>query len=196
MLSRVVAVLKDAASSRRGAALAGATLVALAGGCSFDRGPDIDSAAKFDRFPVYWLGDEFEGYELTHVEAEDWSTAAVLIYGTCEPSGYDGGCAPPVQVQDFPLCHHLDAVALPPKERRRMVRGAPVGAQDGAPVLLTRRTQIKVYRGVGTDSDPGISLRALEALRSLNTVSPVVSAGDPIPPPPAGVLAGERPCTD
>lgn len=177
-------------------ALAATSLIAFAGACSFERGPDIESAKEFDRFPVYWLGDEFEGLELSHVEAEDWSTAALLVYGTCKPSGYDGGCAPPVQVQVFPLCYHLDAVWLPPKERKLVIRGAPVGRQDGAPVLLTRRTQIKVYRGVGTDDDPGVSLRALKALRSLNTVSPVISASEPIPPPAPGVLDGTKPCTD
>jgi len=105
------------------------TLVVLVVGCSLDRGPepDIESAVEFDRFPVYWLGDEFDGHELSHVEAEDWSTAAVLVYGTCKVKGYDGGCAPPVQVQVFPLCFHLDAVAVPPKERRRMIRGGPGG---------------------------------------------------------------------
>ena len=168
----------------------------LAGGCSVDREPpDIESAAKFERFPVYWLGDEFEGRELTHITAEDWSTPAVLIYGTCEPSGtFEPSCRPPISIQVFPLCFHLDAVAVPPKERRRMIRGAPVGTQDGAPVLLTERTQIKVYNGEGTD--PGIALRALQALRSLNTVEPVITATDPIPPPPPGVLEGDRSCTD
>ena len=176
------------------AALIGATLVALVAGCSLDRGPDIDSAAKFERFPIYWLGDEFEGRELTRVTAEEMSTAAVLIYGTCEPSGSEPSCTPPLQVQIFPLCYHLDAVALPRRERWRRVRGAPVGTQDGAPVLLTRRTQIKVYRGEG--SDPGMPRRALKALRSLNHVAPVISPTDAIPPPPPGVLDGERPCAD
>jgi hypothetical protein len=177
------------------AAIVGATLAVSAGGCSLDGGPDIDSAATFDRFPVYWLGESFEGLELTQVTAEDWSAAAVLTYGTCEPSGgFEPSCVPPVQVQVFPLCYHLDAVAVPSKDRRRMIRGAPVGTQHGAPVLLTRRTQIKVYRGEGTD--PGIALRALTAPRLLNTVSPVISATDPIPPPPPGVLDERRPCTD
>jgi hypothetical protein len=126
---------------------------------------------------------------------EDRSTAAVLIYGTCEPSGtFEPSCSPPISIQIFPLCYHLDSVALLPRERRRVVRGAPVGTQDGAPVLLTQRTQIKVYRGEGTDR--GVALRALEALRSLNSVSPVISATDPIPPPPPGVVDGKRPCTD
>jgi hypothetical protein len=175
--------------------LAGATLLVLAGACSFDRGPDIESATTFERFPIYWLGAEFEGRELSHVEAEDWSAAAVLIYGTCEPSGtFEPSCTAPLQIQIFPLCYHLDSVALPPRERRRVVRGAPVGMQDGAPVLLTQRTQIKIYRGEGTG--PGIGLRALEVVRSLNAVSPVISATDPIPPPPPGVLDGKRACTD
>jgi hypothetical protein len=197
VLTRVVATLVRAVSSRRRAlgALAGATLIALAGGCSFDHGPDIESATKFDRFPIYWLGAEFEGRELSRVTAEDWSTAAVLIYGTCDPSGtFEPSCQPPLSIQVFPLCYHLDSVRLPPRERRSPIRGAPVGTQDGAPVLLSQRTQIKVYRGEGTDA--GIALRALEVVRSLNSVSPVISATDPIPPPPPGVLDGKRPCTD
>ena len=175
--------------------LIGTVLVVLTGGCSVDRGPDVESAATFERFPVYWLGEEFEGLGLSHVTAEDWSAAAVLTYGTCEPHGtFEPTCALPLQVQIFPLCYHLDAVAVPRNERRRMIRGAPVGTQDGAPVLLTRRTQIKVYRGEGTD--PGIALRALRALRSLNTVRPVITETGPIPPPLPGVLEGSRPCTD
>jgi hypothetical protein len=76
----------------------------------------------------------------------------------------------------------------------RRVRGAPVGTQDGAPVLLTRKTQIKVYRGEG--STAGMALRALEALRSLNTVPPVISATDPIPPPRPGILEQDLSCSD
>lgn len=60
-------------------------------------------------------------------------------------------------------------------------------------MLLTRRTQIKVYRGEGTDA--GIARRALAALRSLNAVPPVVTQRGAIPPPPPGVLEDDRPCT-
>lgn len=196
MLARVLATLARSVSIRRRTlvALGGATLVVLAGGCSFDRGPDIESATKFDRFPIYWLGAEFEGYEVSRVSASDQSSAAGLDYGTCSPEGFESSCTVPLQIQIFPLCYHLDSVALPSRERRRVIRGAPVGTQDGAPVLLTQRTQIKVYRGEGTD--PGIALRALDALRSLNSLSPVISATDPIPPPSPGVLDGDRLCTD
>jgi hypothetical protein len=175
-------------------ALLAASVLLFASGCSSRDESDVNSAAKFERFPVYWLGDEFEGRELSMVQAQDWSVAVMLIYGTCEPSGgFEPTCAQPLEIQIFPLCYHLDAVALPPKERRRTIRGAPVGAQDGAPVLLTRRAQIKIYRGEGTD--PGIALRAFRALRSLNTVRPVISETDPIAPPLPGVLDRNRPCT-
>jgi hypothetical protein len=52
----------------------------------------------------------------------------------------------------------------------------------------------KVYRGQG--SDPGLSMRALQALRSANGVEPRIDANDPIPPAPRAVLAGSAPCSD
>lgn len=120
----------------------------------------------------------------------------VLIYGSCTPSGgLEPSCTPPVQIQIFPLCYHLDAVAYPlDSTSPPTIRGAPVGTQDGAPVLLTRRTQVKVYRGEGTDGR--IGRRALAALRSLNTVAPVISDSGPILPPAPGVLEGDRACRD
>jgi hypothetical protein len=168
--------------------LLGTAGLALLAGCAFNNDPDLTSARNFERFPVYWAGQTFEGRELTRVQAEEWSVAVMLMYGTCTPDGgFEPSCNPPIQIQIFPLCYHLDAVALPPRARRVTIRGAPVGAQDGAPVLLTRETQIKVYRGEGTD--PGIGLRVLRSLRSLNSVSPVITPRGPIPPPRPVVLA-------
>jgi len=180
----------------RALAVAAVVFAALAAGCSFGDAPDVAAAESFERLPIYWLGESFEGLDLTHIGGlEEWSTAVVLIYGSCEPTGFlEPSCTTPLQIQIFPLCFHLDAVWLPPEARQRRIRGAPVGRQDGAPVLLTRRTQIKVYRGEG--SDAGMPLRALRALRSLNAVAPTISATGPIPPPRPGVLEQDRPCTD
>lgn len=171
-------------------------------GCASDNGPDsesgpdIESARTFDGFPLYWLGETFEGLEVTTIiDTVATPNRVSIIYGSCKPSGtFEPTCALPLQIQIVPLCFHLDAVALPPRPQARQVRGAPVGGQDGAPVLLTRKTQIKIYRGEGTDR--GISLRALHALRSLNAVEPVISPTDVIPSPPPGVLSGSRPCPE
>jgi hypothetical protein len=165
------------------------------GGCTTPfggGGPDLDAARSFDRFPLYWVGERFEKWKLEHVSLGP-GRFVDLIYGTCEvPSGTDGGCPPPLEIQIQPLCAHLAVVARAPIWRRRHVRGAPVGVSDSAPVLFTDRVQVKVYRGQG--SDPGLSMRALNALRSLNSVEPVLDETDPIPGPQLGVLAGTRPC--
>jgi hypothetical protein len=170
-----------------------AALALLAAGCSGSGADeaDVERARAFDSHPLYWVGERFEGHDLEHVET-DAGEFVTLVYGTCEPSGSDGGCAPPLQLQIQPLCTHLGAVARAPIWRRRTIRGAPVGTIDGAPVLFSRDVQVKVYRGEG--SEPGAELRALGALRSLNDVEPVLDEDDPIPPAPRAVLEGEEAC--
>jgi hypothetical protein len=174
----------------RAALLFGAAV--LAAGCGGDE--DVQAAREFERFPLYWVGESFEGFDLVHVDGlEHPAQFVTFVYGECTPTGGDEpSCVPPFQIQVFPLCWHLDAVAEAPVWRRRRIRGAPVGTDDSAPVLFSRGAQVKVYRGA--DAKPGIAFRALSALRSVNRVAPIVAAGEPIPAPAPGVLAGSRPC--
>ena len=164
---------------------------------------DVAAARQFEGFPLYWVGERFEKWELRAVELPSRSTFgfANLIYGDCDVEDPDGvfgpeggSCTPPLSIQITPLCFHLDVVARAPVWKRRAIRGAPVGSSGGAPVLFTRGAQVKVYRGQG--SDRGLALRALGAIRSLNDVPPVIAARGPIPRPDRRVLAGSRPCTD
>ena len=187
MLSRTVLAKRLSA----GIALVAALAVS---GC-FGGGTNSEQAAarKFDGFPLYWVGERFEKWDLAAVDGLDGPGEFVtFVYGTCKPSGDEPSCVPPLEIQVFPLCWHLEAVARAPVWKRRRVRGAPVGASDSAPVLFTRGAQVKVYRGEG--SDPGLPLRALHALRSINRVEPVVGASAPLPSPPPGVLEGTRAC--
>jgi hypothetical protein len=175
-------------------ALAAALVLLVAVGCAHED-PDVDAAAEFERFPIYWLGESFEGHELEHIsELGETNPGVTIVYGTCDHSGFNGGCAPTLQLQEMPLCFHLDTATRNPIWRTREIRGAPVGSQDGALVLFTRTRQIKVYRGEG--SNRGMPMRALETLRSLNDVEPVLAAGGPFPPPAPGVLEGDVPCSD
>lgn len=153
--------------------------------------PDIGAAREFDRYPLYWAGEEFEGVPLVHVDARPDSDIVTFVYGDCDPPP-EGGCSPPLQIQIMALCPHLEIVTLPQAGTRQTIRGAPVGRADGAPVLLTRDVQVRAYWGEGADA--GMARRALAALRSVNDVAPVVDDGEPFPPAPAAVLAGERPC--
>lgn len=43
-------------------------------------------------------------------------------------------------------------------------------------------------------ADPGLPMRVLRALRSVNEVPPVIDEDDPIPPAPRAVLAGMESC--
>jgi hypothetical protein len=179
---------------RSAAVVLALVLAASTLGCGSSK-PDVAAAKAFARFPLYWVGERFEKWELEAIDGLDYTADAItFIYGNCTPKGGEQpSCVPPVEIQVFPLCLHLQEVAAAPVWKTRRVRGAPVGTIDSAPVLFTSGAQVKVYRGEGTD--PGVPLRVLEQLRSLNDVPPVVGATGPIPAPPAAVLDGTRPCT-
>jgi hypothetical protein len=168
-------------------------LVLITAGCSWLLGEDevdLAQARAFDEYPLYWVGERFEDWELTHFDV--MPGFATFIYGDCEVTGNDGGCPPPLSIQISPLCRHLGDVAQAPIWRRRSIRDAPVGTIDSAPVMFTSGAQVKVYRGQG--SDPGLARRALEALRSINDVPPVFGPTGSIPGADPAMLAGERPC--
>jgi hypothetical protein len=177
-------------------ALGAIVMSALLAGCTLpfaDSRPDSSAAREFAAFPLYWVGERFEEWELTHIELPGPAGFATFVYGDCTPRGEDHpSCVPPLQIQVSPLCLNLDAVARARIWRERRVRNAPVGTIDSAPVLFTSGAQVKVYRGEG--SDPGLPMRALQALRSVNRVEPVIGPDGPIPAPPSGVLEGARPC--
>jgi hypothetical protein len=163
---------------------------------------DIAAARAFRGFPLYWVGERFEGFDLRYVDVPGRAGFATLIYGDCEVEDPDGllgpeggSCTPPLSIQIAPLCFHLDVLARAQTWRRRSVRGAPVRSNpDGAPILFTRGAQVKVYRGDG--STLGLGFRALGAIRSLNSVPPVIAPTGAIPGADPRMLAGSVPCDD
>lgn len=50
---------------------------------------------------MYWLGPYFAGMRLTATPAE---TGGTFVYGDCELPEGEGGCSPPVQVQNSTAC--------------------------------------------------------------------------------------------
>jgi len=157
---------------------------------------EIQAARDFTRFPLYWAGRRFEKWPVRRIVlpagTEEFAT---IVYGDCTPSGGDeSSCTPPLEIQVFPLCLHLDVLTSDPAWRTHRLRGAPVGSLNGIPVLLASRVQVEVYRGEG--SSRGDGLRGLRALRSLNRVAPVVSATGRIPGASTGLLSGSIPCHD
>lgn len=75
----------------------------------------------------FWLGPSFAGHDLTaHTESN------VFVYGTCEiPEGADGGCSPPLQLQDRTTCErNVIALDVVPRRLYRL-RGQGIAADYG-----------------------------------------------------------------
>jgi hypothetical protein len=146
---------------------------------------------RFSKFPLYWVGTHFEKWPLVAITAQTRTNPIVaFIYGSCTLSDDDEpSCVPPLQIQVVPLCRELGVATAHPIWRRRLARGAPVATVDHAPVLLSRRVQVKVYAASGSTA-----LRVLRELRSANLMRPIVEAADPMPAAPLSVLTGKRAC--
>ena len=61
----------------------------------------VEEARAFSEFPLYWLGETYEGLELTTLLGG--KNNFTFLYGKCVTRG-DGGCPQPFQVIVRPLC--------------------------------------------------------------------------------------------
>ena len=61
----------------------------------------VEEARAFSEFPLYWLGETYEGLELTTLLGG--KNNFTFLYGKCVTKG-DGGCPAPFQVIVRPLC--------------------------------------------------------------------------------------------
>ncbi len=124
--------------------LRGAVLAAALGGVVLSwflvtRTPDVESLQARTPAPIYYLGDSFEGYRLSH--AEVGQGRAFLVYGDCEHAiGHvDGGCSPPIQLQqEFPLGGGEPRERVCPRPEPARVGGDPY-------VVFAGATMIKVF---------------------------------------------------
>jgi hypothetical protein len=195
-MSRIVVVgpaLDDGRASRfdvsavRNLALAIVALLAAGGtGCSRADAPRGDrTLAEVRQGPgpaPYFVGEEFEGLALTAILGEAWPVT--FVYGDCDvPFGSDGGCAPPLQIQVWPIRERPPSLISPMIECSRVtVRGAP-GAFFGSDLdLYVGELTVVIF----ADSR-GRTLRAAEALRP---VAGTDAGSGGLPQPAADVDVG------
>jgi hypothetical protein len=112
----------------------------------------------------FWLGPSFAGHPLVaHTES------GVFVYGDCESPPGEGGCQPPLQVQDRTTCER-NPVALDVVPRRLYrLRGdaiAAVYARGTIDVYSTRTTTTVFARG------DRLAARAAKALRRRGQARP------------------------
>jgi hypothetical protein len=111
---------------------------------------------------LYYVGETFEGLPLTDISAA--GPQVTFFYGDCEPPPDEGGCAPPLEVQIWPIERRPPGAISSMIECRKVaVRGAS-GAFYGSDLDLYVGDQTVV---VFADSQPR-ALRAAEALRPVD----------------------------
>jgi hypothetical protein len=123
--------------------------------------------------PLYWAGRSVAGLPLTDAIGAG-SGGATFLYGTCRLPDGEGGCAAPIQIQQFPFVRRnwRDAAGC---TRRRSIRGVPAVHHDTL-VLFTGTRVVKIY----AERPRRIAL-ALRPLRGGRI-------GTPLPPPPPAIV--------
>jgi hypothetical protein len=220
MRRRVVASVVAAVSLAGVAAIAAQAL----SGAEAATGSDalVASAARYSVFPTYSVGKDFEGMPLLDAQSVslDYPISAPealppgaggeyfrFIYGSCKPDGPsdEAGCLPPLEVQVWPACKRSRALftkyndgsggagALPKGVTDSTARGvpalrAPMSANSFATEVYTGGVTVVVFSTSAAQGD-----RAVSALTAANGLA-VGSAGDPLPAPATGHLAGRAAC--
>jgi hypothetical protein len=160
--------------------------------------------ARFSaRFPLYALGESFEGLPLTAITSREDAPAAGervpanyvgFIYGDCVARS-EQGCPPPLEVQIWPACvrsladYSLTPAGAPLPHESTMVRGVPAA-------LFEEGLRLELYTGDVTIVVFGLERaqiqRAAAALRAANALA---SSAPMLPPPVAGAIAGTLRCS-
>jgi len=93
----------------------------------------LDEARAFDELPLVYAGELVDGLPLTAIlRRDDTARYVSFVYGDCRPTGGDGACAPPAEVQVWPAgARNLDsygsatAAQVTPVPEPTTIRGLP-----------------------------------------------------------------------
>jgi hypothetical protein len=164
--------------------------VAFASGGCDQRSTDIGAARAFSDYRVYYAGPEVSGFELSDVVEENLhrDTGGVsrwlFFYGDCEPTGSEGGCPLPVEIQNYSICKRYPGMYPNPIVLRDF-KGAKLARNAGGTVeIYTGTTAIAIF---------GPRNRSENAARLLRPVGGEEPA-KALPPPARGALTGDFDC--
>lgn len=179
----------------------------------------VDCRGVLD-YTAYYAGDAFEGLDMTNSEQLCEAPDPVLgrnvyvayTYGDCQvPSGEEGACFPPLEIQSAPMCERHAGLytdgspdgASPYPHEELTVRGVPGASFDGGTVL-------ELYTGTTTvalfGDDPAQVRRLAESVvvapgtaipaggQILTDVPGSSAEPEDLPPPRAAILRASVEC--
>jgi hypothetical protein len=169
----------------------------------------VDDMRKFNGFPVYWLGESFQGLPLVAVHRMDYPGAfpgkpynhpwheVSFDYGDCTIAPGESSCPMPLSIHTRPYCE------VPPEVVWGVARTAPPEEIRGALVQRIGRSSMQLWTSNVSISinatDPAIDDAAAQNLVRLNgdkPSSPEEPLGPPdqieCPPPPWSIMPSEH----
>jgi hypothetical protein len=132
----------------------------------------LESVLVDSRFPVYWLGQQFDGMRITAVLI-DPGGAVTLRYGDCLVGG-QFTCVTPLSLVTSPDNGFVPGAGA--ANRTRLVRGAQALSTQGGRLLALRTGSVVVSVH---------AQRAPLALRAARLMAPLNKVGLPLQPLPA-----------
>ena len=155
--------------------------------------PDLSDVERFDAYRVYYSGEEVAGLPLEEVLGGDpqkgRSIGWTFFYGACTPPPVEGGCGPPLEIQNVSTCRRWFS-AFFRKRRLYDFHGAKAtgggGRYEVSPMeIFTGRTTVVIW-GDGKS----VIKSAARQLRNVRLREPQLL----LPPPVPGSLGGKLPC--
>jgi hypothetical protein len=155
-----------------------ATVAAAVGGCSWTEPKGDSTLEEIRALPgpaPYFVGETFEDLPLTVILGRD--LPLTFVYGDCEiPPGSDGGCAPPLEVQVWPIERRPPGIISSMIECRKVtVRGVQGAFFNGDLDLYVGNQTVVIF----ADS----AERALRTAEALRPVDADRATGDALPKP-------------
>ena len=160
---------------------------------------------SYGRYTLYYLGERHAGHELTALTSrlqpviygqsttrmpKPTSPTFDFIYGDCRPPpGSEGGCPPPIAVQNYEICaRNPNGYGVPARTLTARIRGVPYYMNEGAGAfeLYTGTTTVVIFA-----NDWSTAKRAAEELRSIDGR---IGPRSPLPAPISGALEGRLRC--
>jgi hypothetical protein len=152
----------------------------------------VDDMREFEEFPVYWLGESFQGLPLAAVQRIDYPGAfpgkpyndprneVAFIYGDCTIPPGETGCPMPLSIDIVPYCD------VPPEVIADAVKTGPQEEIRGATVQRTGKSSMRLWTGdvsIGIHAtEEGLLDEAVRNLVRLNGDKPS-SPEEPLGPP-------------
>jgi Tol biopolymer transport system component len=155
----------------------------------------VASVSSFTGYPLYAVGDEFEGRPLTEAARYHYDQGlhpqdeTYFIYAPCDAERSGQDCSDQVQIQVYPACvRNLSLYGGPGPAGLAHRRGVPI--RQGPFEVYTGDVTIVIF------ADRNTAYRVVDALEPVNQLAVAAGAGlgKNLPPPVPGALAGKLRC--